>query len=85
MPTINTAVSNSTNSENQGVVMGMLGSFSSTGRALGPAVGGFVYAINMLLPYIGSAVIALLSAIVLHLHVKKEKKHRKIETQTLFN
>lgn len=78
MPSINTAVSNRTSEENQGTVIGLLGSFNSVGRVLGPAVGGFAYAISMLLPYLGSAAVALLSAIVLLFYIGKEKNKKKI-------
>jgi hypothetical protein len=47
--------------------MGLLGSFNSIGRVLGPSMGGFAYVISMLLPYLGSAAIALASMAVVHL------------------
>lgn len=83
MPSINTAVSNRTSDENQGVVMGLLGSFNSIGRVMGPAVGGFAYAVSMLLPYIGSAVIALLSGGGMLVHIEKSKIAHKIEKTAL--
>ncbi|HMK53458.1 MAG TPA: MFS transporter [Methanobacteriaceae archaeon] len=76
MPSINTAVSNRTSEDKQGVMMGLLGSFNSAGRVFGPAIGGFLYAINMLLPYISSAVVSLLSAVVLQLHMRKKAMKR---------
>lgn len=79
MPSINTAVSNRTSDENQGVVMGLLGSFNSTGRVMGPAVGGFAYAASMALPYVGSAVVAFLSAVVIWIHIEKNKIMHKTE------
>jgi hypothetical protein len=41
--------------------MGLLGSFNSIGRVLGPSMGGFAYVVSMILPYLGSAAIALIS------------------------
>jgi hypothetical protein len=46
--------------------MGLLGSFNSIGRVLGPSMGGFAYVVSMLLPYLGSAVIALASMAIVH-------------------
>ncbi|NPV91639.1 MAG: MFS transporter [Firmicutes bacterium] len=68
IPSINTAVSKRTSEEKQGVIMGLLGSFNSVGRVLGPVIGGYAYAISMLSPYIGAALVALLSAIALQLY-----------------
>lgn len=86
MPSISTAVSNRTSEENQGAVIGLLGSFNSVGRVLGPAIGGFAYAISMLLPYIGSAAVALLSAIALQLHIKKNyKKDKNVKISSIEN
>ncbi len=60
-PAINTLVSKRSPQDQQGATMGLLGSFNSIGRVLGPSMGGFAYVISMLLPYLGSAVIALAS------------------------
>ena len=60
-PAINTLVSKRTPQDQQGATMGLLGSFNSIGRVLGPSMGGFAYVISMLLPYLGSAAIALAS------------------------
>jgi len=60
-PAINTLVSKRTSQEQQGATMGLLGSFNSIGRVLGPSMGGFAYVVSMLLPYLGSAVLALVS------------------------
>ncbi len=64
MPSINTAVSNRTDKEHQGVTMGLLGSFNSAGRATGPIAGGIAYSVSMLLPYVVSAAISLFSALL---------------------
>jgi len=60
-PAINTLVSRRTPQDQQGATMGLLGSFNSIGRVLGPSMGGFAYLVSMLLPYLGSAAIALAS------------------------
>jgi predicted MFS family arabinose efflux permease len=66
-PGINTAVSNRTDKERQGVTMGLLGSFNSAGRAAGPIAGGLAYSVSMLLPYALSAAISLGSAMLMML------------------
>lgn len=68
---INTLASRRTDAEHQGAVMGMLDSFNSLGRVLGPLTGGFAYLISMSLPYMSSAAIALLSATALSLSSKR--------------
>jgi DHA1 family multidrug resistance protein-like MFS transporter len=64
-PGITTAVSNRTDRENQGVTMGLLGSFNSAGRSVGPIAGGLAYSVSMLLPYAISATISFASAILM--------------------
>jgi MFS family permease len=66
-PGITTAVSNRTDKENQGVAMGLLGSFNSAGRAVGPVAGGVAYSVSMLLPYALSAAISFASAVLMML------------------
>lgn len=44
-----------------------LGSLNSIGRVLGPSIGGFAYVISMLLPYLGSAAIALVSVVIVRI------------------
>ena len=65
-PAINTLISKRTPQEQQGAIMGLLGSFNSIGRVLGPSVGGLAYVISLLLPYLGSAAIALASIAMVH-------------------
>ncbi|MCD1295838.1 MFS transporter [Methanocella sp. CWC-04] len=64
-PCLNSLVSKGTDSENQGAVMGILGSFSSLGRILGPPVGGFAFNIYTGLPYIGTAFLSIVGAFVI--------------------
>jgi MFS transporter, DHA1 family, multidrug resistance protein len=64
-PSIITAVSNRTDKGHQGVTMGMLGSFNSAGRATGPIAGGLAYSVSMWLPYVVSAAISFVSALLI--------------------
>lgn len=70
-PCINTLASKRADPDHQGAAMGLIGSFNSAGRVLGPVAGGFAYVISMSLPYLSSAAIALLGAAVLSLRSKK--------------
>ncbi len=65
-PAINTLVSKRSPEDHQGAVLGLLGSFNSIGRVLGPSIGGFAYVISMFLPYLGSAAMALISMALVH-------------------
>ena len=73
MPSINTAVSRRTDEDSQGMVMGMLGSFNSVGRTLGPVIGGLAYSMSMALPYAASAALSLVSAAAFELYTRKSK------------
>jgi MFS family permease len=77
MPSINTAVSNRTDKEQQGVTMGLLGSFNSAGRAAGPIAGGLAYSVSMLLPYAVSAAISLFSALLILVWRRKDRRGQK--------
>ena len=65
-PCMNTLVSKKTDSENQGVMLGLLGSFQSMGRVCGPVVGGAAYVVSAALTCLASAVLAVLCAIVIY-------------------
>lgn len=69
-PSINTLVSRKTDAENQGAMLGVLGSFGSFGRAIGPPVGGMLYMVNMALPYVSSAVISLAASAVFYVKMR---------------
>jgi len=70
MPSINTAVSRRADGGRQGVTMGLLGSFNSVGRPLGPVIGGLAYSVAIVLPYAGSAIVSFLSAAALELYLR---------------
>lgn len=72
-PAINTLVSKRSPDHRQGEMMGVLGSFNSIGRVLGPSVGGFAYVISMFLPYLGSAAIALASTVAMQFLARSKK------------
>lgn len=67
MPCLNTLVSKRTDPENQGVMMGLLGSFNSMGRVIGPLAGGAAYTIAMSLPYVGSAIASVIGIVAIYL------------------
>jgi MFS family permease len=69
-PSLNTLVSRKTDPENQGAMLGVLGSFNSFGRAIGPPAGGLLYMLNMALPYVASAIISLLAAVIFYFKAK---------------
>ncbi len=71
-PSLNTLVSRRTDPANQGSMLGVLGSFNSFGRAIGPPAGGLLYMVNIALPYVASAGIATAAAIVLHVKTRGE-------------
>jgi DHA1 family multidrug resistance protein-like MFS transporter len=73
MPSINTAVSKRTDDDSQGVVMGLLGSFNSVGRTLGPVAGGLAYSVAIFLPYMCSAAVSILSAAAFELYTRNGK------------
>jgi len=62
IPCLNSLVSKRTDEEHQGVAMGVLGSYHSLGRIVGPPAGGLLYDVNMNLPYIMMGFVALLGA-----------------------
>ena len=48
----------------QGIAMGLSNSFVSLGRIVGPLIGGFVFDINLLLPYLSGGLILFIGFIV---------------------
>jgi len=57
----------------QGIAMGLSNSFVSLGRIVGPVLGGYVFDINILFPYLGGAVIMLTGFVVSLFTLKGEK------------
>jgi MFS family permease len=48
----------------QGMVMGLSNSFVSLGRIFGPLLGGYLFDINLLLPYLGGSAVMCVGFIV---------------------
>ena len=57
----------------QGMAMGLINSFMSLGRIVGPLWAGFVYDINLIFPYISGAVIMVVGFLVSLLWLKEDK------------
>ena len=77
IPSINTAVSKMADEDNQGIIMGLLGSSNSIGRTLGPVIGGLAYSLAIVLPYMASAAVSLLSAAAFGIYTWNSKEIRK--------
>jgi MFS transporter, DHA1 family, multidrug resistance protein len=75
-PCLNSLVSKATDEEHQGKAMGVLGSFGSMGRIIGPPMGGFAYDISINLPYMIMATISAMGAVTVF---TKRKTLRKIK------
>jgi predicted MFS family arabinose efflux permease len=73
-PCINAIISNRTDQSRQGAIMGFVGSYNGLGRIIGPPAGGFLYDINIFIPYLLTAVISAFSAIAVYVFIKKDKK-----------
>lgn len=81
-PAVNTLVSRQAPPDRIGAMMGLLGSFNSVGRVLGPSVGGAAYMVSMALPYIGSAVVAGACGIAMALTGRKMSTDSESESST---
>jgi DHA1 family multidrug resistance protein-like MFS transporter len=57
----------------QGMTMGLSNSFMSLGRIIGPMWAGFVYDINLVLPYISGAVIMIAGFLVSLIWLRQEE------------
>lgn len=76
-PCLNTVISRRTDNRNQGVAMGIMSSYGSFGRVLGPPVAGYAYVLNIALPYVISALFMILSSVGLFgfmIHERRKKK-----------
>lgn len=78
-PSINTLVSKKTDPEHQGAMMGVVGSFNSLGRVIGPPAGGFLFTIAMALPYFLSGALGFIAALVMAVLARKGKKATVVE------
>ena len=78
-PCLNTVISRRTDHRNQGVAMGIMSSYGSFGRVLGPPVAGYAYVINIAFPYAIAALFMLLSAAGLIAFILTEGKKSKVD------
>ena len=62
----------------QGMVMGLSNSFVSLGRIFGPLLGGYIFDINILFPYLGGSVIMAIGFIVSQITLKRQYEKRLI-------
>lgn len=62
-PSLSSYVSSHTHRDSQGSMLGVMGSYNSFGRIIGPPAGGGAYDIDMSFPYISSAALLALGAI----------------------
>lgn len=63
MPSLSAYISNRTDKNTQGSALGVMGSYNSLGRIVGPPIGGFAYDVNMVFPYISSSILLALGAL----------------------
>jgi DHA1 family multidrug resistance protein-like MFS transporter len=73
MPLVSTLIANRTTA-GQGSSMGLSNAFSSLGRIIGPLCAGFLFDIDMDLPFISGAVILFLGFFISMLGLKKEQQ-----------
>ena len=72
MPSVLALLSKSTDNSQQGYVLGMNQSIGSLGRVFGPLLGGALYQLLYTLPYVGGAVLCLLSiALIFKLKIER--------------
>ncbi len=78
MPSLSAYISGRTDRDTQGTALGVMGSYNSLGRIVGPPIGGFAYDLNMTLPYISSSVLLAFGALSVVL-IMRGKKPRTVE------
>lgn len=61
-----------------GSATGLLSSFDSFGRIIGPPLGGWLFSITAGLPYISGAILSILALILYQVYRIKEKQHQTI-------
>ncbi|MES1043982.1 tetracycline resistance MFS efflux pump [Bacillus obstructivus] len=61
-----------------GSATGLLSSFDSFGRIIGPPLGGWLFSITAGLPYISGAILSILALMLYQVYRIKEKQHRTI-------
>jgi DHA1 family multidrug resistance protein-like MFS transporter len=75
MPCLNSLVSNATEEERQGAMLGVLGSYGALGRIAGPPVGGYSFDFNVYLPYFLYGTLSAAGAVAIFIVLKSRKKY----------
>lgn len=73
-PSLNTLVSKRTDPDHQGEMLGVMGSFNSLGRVIGPPAGGLMYAVHIALPYVVSGILGFIAAAIMTLLMRAQKR-----------
>jgi len=79
MPSLSSYISSRTDKDSQGSMLGVMGSYNSLGRIAGPPVGGYVYDVNMIFPYISSSILLALGALSVIVIMRGESMKRGAE------
>ncbi|CAJ38166.1 MFS transporter [Methanocella arvoryzae] len=77
-PSLNTLVSKRTDPDRQGEMLGVMGSFNSLGRVIGPPAGGLMFAVHIGLPYFVSGILGFIAAGVMAMLTRAEKRKAEI-------
>ncbi len=77
-PAVASLISQQT-SMGQGIALGLNNSFMSLGRIIGPLGAGYLFDININLPYLGGAIIMLLGFFVSLIWVRPERSFQRLE------
>jgi multidrug resistance protein len=83
-PSISSLVSRRTDSEKQGSTLGVLGSYNSLGRIVGPPAGGWVYDMNLYMPYVSSAILLVMGAVAV-IFISRGKKREEDQARVLIH
>ncbi|HMK45803.1 MAG TPA: MFS transporter [Methanocella sp.] len=78
-PCLNTVISHLTDDRHQGVILGIMGSYGSLGRVLGPPIAGYLFVANIALPYLISSAVMMLCAIWILAMFYYDRKNHKVE------
>ncbi|UOQ83337.1 MFS transporter [Gracilibacillus salinarum] len=64
-----------------GEVTGMLSSFDSLGRIIGPPLGGFLYGVAIILPYVAGIILSVLALGIYYLYLRQNESNSKLAHQ----
>ncbi|MFS0782822.1 MFS transporter [Bacillus sp. 1P06AnD] len=74
-PAISSLLTKSSNT-GHGKVTGLLSSFDSFGRIIGPPLGGWLFSISIGLPYVSGAILSVVALILFQIYYAKTKKQQ---------